>query len=204
MPKLRLSILCAVLLLLPWTAAAEVVDSAPGGFTSRNTATVEASPGEVWAALVDDVGRWWNPAHTFSADASNLSIEARPQGCFCESLPEGGGVVHLNVVAAMPGKLLRMTGGLGPLQGQAVRGAMTWEIEAAEGDDGGTSVRLTYATHGYAPKGLESWAAPVDRVMGEALERLARYVDTGSPQPAEADGSATDAPDGQATPDDQG
>jgi len=190
---LGLAVLLLTLLLLP-TSAAEVVDSAADGFTSRTTVSVEASPEEVWSALVDDVGKWWNSAHTFSLDAANMSIDATPQGCFCEALPDGGGVRHLTVVAVMPGKMLRLTGGLGPLQGQAVRGAMTWELKAAEGDAGGTSVRLTYAVHGYTPQGLQDWAGPVDGVVGEALQRLGRYIDTGSPEAAAPDGEApTDA-----------
>lgn len=209
MPKARLPLLCAALLLLALPVAtqvaAEVVDSGPGGFTSVNTAAVEAAPAEVWSALVDDVGEWWSSAHSFSMDAGNMSIDARPMGCFCEALPDGGGVRHLTVVAVMPGKMLRMTGGLGPLQGRAVRGAMTWEMaasdegagEGAGEGEGGTSVRLTYAVHGYAPQGLESWAGPVDGVVGEALERLARFVDSGNPEPAGEGGPGTDTPDGE-------
>lgn len=59
-------------------AWAEVKDSAAHGFTVRSAVDVEASPGTVWAKLIHDVGRWWDSNHTFSLDAANLSIDARP------------------------------------------------------------------------------------------------------------------------------
>jgi uncharacterized protein YndB with AHSA1/START domain len=165
---------------LPLAAAGEVADAGAGGFTSRNKLLVAAPPAEVFGALVRDVGKWWSSAHTFSGDAANLRIEARPQGCFCETLP-GGGARHLTVVAVEPGKLLRLTGGLGPLQAMAVDGALSWELTPAAD---GTEITATYAVHGYAAGGLEAWAAPVDRVIRQQLERLGRYVETGSPEPA--------------------
>jgi len=33
---------------------------------------------------------------------------------------------------------------------------------------------------GYSPDGLDNFAAPVDVVIGEALQRLKSYVETGS------------------------
>lgn len=177
-------------------AVAEVVDSAPGGFTSRNAVTVAVPAAEVFSALVQEVGRWWNPSHTYSGDAANMRIDARPQGCFCETLPEGGGVRHLDVVFVAPGRSLRLTGGLGPLQGEAVDGSMTWTLEEGAGEAGAavTTVTVTYKVHGYVPGGMEGWAGPVDGVVGEQLQRLGRFVETGSPaepQPAgAADGGA--------------
>lgn len=160
-------------------AAAEVVDADALGFTSRNTAVVPASPAAVYERLVGDVGSWWSSDHTFSGDAANLRIDDGAEGCFCEKLPGGGVVRHLTVVHAAPGKLLRLRGGLGPLQGAAVTGAMSWEL-APSGL--GTAVTLTYAVGGYAPGGLDAWAPAVDRVVGEQLDRLARFVTTGSPE----------------------
>ena len=44
-----------------------------------------------------------------------MTIDARTQGCFCEVLGEGAGVVHLTVTFVNPGVILRLSGGLGPL-----------------------------------------------------------------------------------------
>ena len=124
------------------------------------------------------VGEWWDPQHTFSGDAKNLSIDPRPGGCFCESLPSGGGVEHLRVVHAAPGRMLRLSGGLGPLQAFGVAGSLTWKLEEA---DGATAVEVTYVVGGFMEGGLERIGAPVGAVIGEQLGRLKRFVEAGEP-----------------------
>ncbi len=162
------------------TARAAVVESAPGGFTVRTTATIAAAPQEVYRRMVEDVGRWWSPEHTFSGRASNLFIEGRPGGCFCERLPAAGGVRHMVVVFADPPKTLRMQGGLGPLQALAVTGTMTWTF-APKGP--GTELQLLYTVGGYRPGGLEAVAPTVDAVLAQQVARLKQFVETGSPTP---------------------
>src|SRR5215469_13952703 len=93
---------------------AEVKDSTPGGFTIKSTVTIHASPADVYRRLVGEIGNWWSSGHTFSGDAHNLAIEERPMGCFCEKLPNQGGVRHMEVVFVAPGKTLGLIGGLGP------------------------------------------------------------------------------------------
>jgi uncharacterized protein YndB with AHSA1/START domain len=161
-------------------AHAEVVDSAADGFTVRNTAVISAPADRVYRAAVKEVGDWWHPDHTFSGDSANLRIEARAHGCFCEKLEKGGEVRHLTVVAAQPGMMLRMTGGLGPLQGLAVTGTLTLSFAEEEGK---TTVELTYTVAGYRPGGMAEWAGAVDDVLREQLERLQRHVETGRTHP---------------------
>lgn len=183
MTRMVTTLICCLVLLGAFgrPAAAEVVDAAAGGFTVAHEVEVSASPEVVYRALTDEVARWWNPSHTFSGDAANLRIEARPGGCFCEDLP-GGGVQHLEVVYAKPGEQLRLRGGLGPLQGLAVSGTLTFQLTAGEET---TTVALTYAVAGYLPDGLAGWAGPVSGVLEQQLDRLERYVETGSPEAPE-------------------
>src|SRR5512134_3799150 len=70
---------------------AEVVESASAGFATKSVVRIAAASDRVYGALVQDVGRWWDPAHTYSGDARNLSIDPRPGGCFCERLGDQGG-----------------------------------------------------------------------------------------------------------------
>jgi hypothetical protein len=63
-----------------------------------------------------------------------------------------------------------------------VNGNMTWEFLDA---DEGTRVRFTYAVGGYAKDGMETLAPAVDYVIGEALDRLKAYVETGNPETAD-------------------
>src|ERR1035438_1724919 len=161
-------------------ASAEVLDSSSSGFTVKSTITIQAAPDAVYRALIRDVGQWWDSEHTFSGDSHNLSIEDKPMGCFCEKLPNQGGVRHMEVVYVAPGKKLVMTGGLGPLQSVASTGSMTIDVAAAED---GAKVRVIYSVAGYQPTGMNTWAAPVDTVLTEQFTRLKNYVDQGDPAP---------------------
>jgi uncharacterized protein YndB with AHSA1/START domain len=158
----------ATLWALPLPAA--VADSAANGFTIKTTLTLDAAPDEVYRRLVHNIADWWESAHTWSGDARNLTIEDRPAGCFCEKLPNGGGVRHMEVVFAAPGKQLIMQGGLGPLQSMAATGSMTFQLTAAP--NSATKLELTYAITGYSPAGMNTLAAPVDQVLTIQLTRL--------------------------------
>jgi len=157
-------------------AHATVVDAAAGGFTVRHVIEVRGQAAPAFRTVVDRVSAWWQADHTFSGNAANLSIDARPGGCFCEFLPGGGGVRHLTVVYADAGKLLRLTGGLGPLQDLAVDGAMTWKFTESGMT---TTIEMTYKVGGYAPGGLAALAPVVDMVLGAQVARLKRLIDTG-------------------------
>jgi hypothetical protein len=178
MPTLRDATLPLLLLALAVPAGAKVVDSAPDGFTVQSTATIAAAPQQVYRTVIDEVGSWWSPAHTFSGKSSNLFIEGHAGGCFCERLQNGGSVRHMVVVFADPYRVLRLQGGLGPLQSLAVSGTLTFTL-APEG--AGTRVSLVYTVGGYRSGGLAALAPAVDGVLAEQLERLARFVETGSP-----------------------
>ena len=156
---------------------AEVVDAQPKGFEVRTAMHIAAPPERVYAALAQ-VGHWWADAHTFSHDASHLTLEATAGGCMCEALPGGGSVVHLRVVYAEPPKVLRLEGALGPMQGLGAAGHLTWVLEAK---DGGTELVQTYDIGGHAKGGFEGLAPVVDRVLGEQAARLKNWVETGKP-----------------------
>ena len=165
--------------LTPMDARGDVTDAAPSGFVVTIETEIAATPQRVYDALVRQVGSWWDPDHTYSGDAANLSIRPRAGGCFCERLDRKGEVRHLTVVLAQPGELLRMTGGLGPLQGLPVSGSLTLALEREEG---GTTLTLTYRVAGYDPAGLELWASPVDQVLSVQMRRLQRFIETGTPE----------------------
>jgi hypothetical protein len=168
--------LVAILVVLAVGVRAEVTDSAENGFTTVNELVINATRAETWAAAIDEIGNWWSDDHTITGSAGNMSLRAQPQGCFCERLGNGGGVVHLTVTFVNPGTLLRLTGGLGPLGLMGVDGNLTWEFFDHED---GTRVRFSYAVGGYRAGGLGAIALPVDYVIGEALKRLKAHVETG-------------------------
>lgn len=150
----------------------EVVDKSASGFLVRNTATVDAKPVAVYAALTEP-SKWWEAAHTWSGDAKNLSLTAKVGGCFCERLSSGGEVQHMSVIYADPGKLLRLTGALGPMQESGVVGTLTFELKPA-GE--GTQITMSYSAGGYFQGGMQALAAPVDQVLTAQLAGLVKLL----------------------------
>lgn len=153
---------------------AEVTTVSDQGFTSEHELNIAADPDRVYAALTAEIHLWWDAAHSYSGKAENFYLEARAQGCFCEKLPSGGSVRHMQVVFARPGKLLRLSGGLGPLQAMGVAGSMSFVL-IAQGE--GTRLMYRYEVGGYTAAGLTALAGPVDQVQLGQLNRLKAYVE---------------------------
>lgn len=175
---MRIRMAPAALLLMAGHAGGEVLHSGENGFELQHEVVIATDKSSAWQAAVYEVGRWWNDDHTISGDASRMSIDAVPLGCFCENLGAGNGVVHLFVTTVQKDSSLRLTGGLGPLGVIGVNGNMIWDFFD---DEGGTRVRFSYAVGGYHKDGLDQWAAPVDFVVGEALNRLKAYAEGRDP-----------------------
>lgn len=154
------------------TARAEIKDSAPNGFTIENSQVVPVDADTAWNALVNDVGRWWPKDHTWWGDAGKLSIQPRAGGCFCE-INGARQAWHMTVTFVDPGSTLRMTGGLGPLQGMGLGGVLEWRLAEA---DGGTRITLWYRAGGYTPDDLQKFVPVVDQVQGLQLGGLADYL----------------------------
>lgn len=159
------------------SANATVSDLAANGFTLQVETHIAAPPDKVYAALIVPA-RWWDSDHTFSHDATNLHLDARAGGCWCETLPNGGSVAHLLVVYAVPGNALRLRGALGPFQAFAVDGALTWSLKPA---GNGTDLTATYALGGYIKQGFSELSQAADGVLTSAVGRLQRLLETGSP-----------------------
>jgi hypothetical protein len=172
----RLVIFCLV---LAAAAYAQAPDSAANGFTVKQSYDVAAAPADAYKKFLA-VGEWWDSAHTFSQDAHNLSIEEKAQGCWCEKLPGGGGVRHMELINFAPGKILRFSGGLGPLQGMAAAATLTVTFTAKEG---GTRVDMTYAVLGYAGSGITALEPAVQGVFAGAFGRFKNYAEHGNPAP---------------------
>ena len=167
-----------VALWLCCSAHAEVINVGTTGFTSQYREELKASADDVWKALVQ-LQRWWNSSHTYSGQASNLSLDAQAGGCWCERWADGQSVQHGTVVLVMPGKVLRVFGNLGPLQELPVNGVLTFAIGT---QDGKTVLRMTYRVAGPADAGLEKLAPVVDGVMGAQYKRLKAMAETGRPE----------------------
>lgn len=170
---MKLLALAAVLVVSP--ANAEVVDAAPDGFTSRNSAIIAHPPAKVWAALIQ-WDRWWSPAHSYSG--TFVKLEPRAGGDLREDW-DGKSVLHATVANFQPPSLLRLNGGFGPLQSLPVNAVLDFALKA-EGTE--TRITMTYRVAGNASAKLDTLAAPVDAVMTQGFNRLSLYVTTGKPE----------------------
>lgn len=154
-------------------ALAEVKDASAEGFTLENAVVVPVDAETAWRALVEDVDAWWPADHTWWGAESVLSIDPRAGGCFCERHGERE-AQHLLVTFADPPKRLRLTGGLGPLQGMGLHGVL--EFRLAPSGEGGTAITMFYRAGGYAPDDLSELAPVVDSVQALQLGGLAAHL----------------------------
>ncbi len=158
--------------------SAKVEAMSEQGFVTEDTALIAATPRQVWLALIKP-GEWWNDAHTWSGDASNMTLVPSAGGCFCEKVPgEGdipldGSVQHAVVVQAVPDKALRLRGGLGPLQAVPATGVLTITLTPV---DGGTEVKWEYNVGGAMNFPMEAVSLAVDGVMTEQLNGLRDHL----------------------------
>jgi uncharacterized protein YndB with AHSA1/START domain len=155
-------------------AVAETSAVGPNGFLVTHQRDVQAQPDAVWSALVR-LPSWWNSAHTWSGKASNLTLDLRAGGCWCEAWDEAS-VMHGTVAFVMPGRLLRVYANLGPLHDRPVTGVLAFALARA---DARTTLRVTYRVAGPSDAGLAELAPAVDRVIGEQVQRLSRFAETG-------------------------
>jgi uncharacterized protein YndB with AHSA1/START domain len=165
---MKTMLIAGLALLTAGAARAEVVDAQPNGFEVRHQVVVAAPASAVWATLVTP-SKWWSSAHTWSGSAANLSLGAASGGCFCERLPNGGSVLHMTTINAVPGTRLVLSGALGPLQTSGASGALTFLLAEK---DGQTTVTVTYDVGGYFKGGLDKVAAPADGVLGQQVAGL--------------------------------
>jgi hypothetical protein len=167
---MRTIILFALAVAAP--AGAEVKSSGPSGFEVERSFTVPSRPEAVFAQI-GRIGEWWDMAHSYSGKAENMRLDLKAGGCLCETLANGGSIEHMRVVYADPGTGIRLQGGLGPLQSEAVVGTLSWTFKTVAG---GTQVTQRYVVAGQAAGGISNLAAPVDQVLGEQFARLEKKL----------------------------
>ena len=175
--RLGLSGFSLVLLLCATGVKAEMAQPTPGLTVFSFQLHAKGNAASAYAAVTHPE-TWWNGEHSYSGSASNMTLEPVAGGCWCETLPIGGSVQHMRVLAAIPGKLLRLTGGLGPLQAEPVTGVMTFSFK----DDpaGGATIDVKYRLSG-ATDMPANWPQAVNGVLNEQLQRLQGLLDKGAP-----------------------
>jgi hypothetical protein len=173
------NVILAGLLLTATPASAEVISAGPNGFEVRHSVNLVIPQAKAYSAF-SEIQNWWSKDHTYSGDASHLSLQLRPGGCFCERLEGGGGIEHLRVTYVQPGERVVLTGSLGPLLYEATAGVMDIKVERIAG---GSRITMDYRAAGFAKGGAAEMAPIVDKVLGEQMKRLRVYAAGGAPKP---------------------
>ena len=171
--SLFISFLTACLSFACCTTQADVVKTVSNGFQIKHKFETKLSKQDAFQVFVSDFSKWWDAAHSYSGQAKNLSIDIQ-QRCFLEKLPKGGFVRHLEIVYYEPGKAIRFTGGLGPLQQMGVCGAMTVNFSEQNGT---TVVEVEYNVCGLMEQGLDRLAPAVDQVLSVQFQAFAKLCD---------------------------
>lgn len=165
---MRKAMLAIATVAIATQSPAAVISATDQGFELRHEALLAMLPNAAWTRI-GRIADWWSKDHSYSGNAANLHLSLVPGGCFCETLPGGGGVEHLRVAYADPGKRAVLTGGIGPLLYEAVAGTMDIQLKA---EGSGTRVMLTYRVAGFARANGKALAPLVDRVLAEQVTRL--------------------------------
>ena len=163
-----LNIVLLSICLVQVSASAEILNSAADGFQIRLVGKSDLDNAQTYEVFVKDFGRWWNPDHSYFGNGEHLSVDL-DQRCILELVPGEATVRHMEIVFVQKNKIIRFTGGLGPLQEMGVSGAMTFKFEPK---DGKTEITLTYNVTGASFQNLDKIAGPVNSVLEEQLKRL--------------------------------
>ena len=160
-------LLAAVLSLAAGAASAEVTSRSDAGFSLSYERAVAASDEAILAAIARPAA-WWSDSHTYSGSASNISVDLRPSGCWCEALP-GGGVKHAEAVLVWPEqRMVRFDAPFGPLQSIGADAVLTMTWPDPE-DGAERELRWTFVVQG---AGAGAMADVIDGVIAEQFQRL--------------------------------
>jgi uncharacterized protein YndB with AHSA1/START domain len=176
--RARLVVFLLLITLSTASARAEVIEKAPEGFFLSISTQIDAPVAAVYQQFLN-IDQWWDAEHSWFGSDTHFSIEPRAGGCFCETFADKS-ALHMIVSFVDPKREIRLIGGLGPLQGMALHGAMTFRFEPLA--DQSTRVVHEYRVQGYAADGLESLAPVVDAVQTQQIKRLAARFKKSSAQ----------------------
>lgn len=163
----------SLLWLFSFPSQAALLHANDQGFEVEIVQIISKPPAKVYQHMTSGIHRWWAASHTFFGKAENLYLTDDVPGCFCEDDGNGNKVRHLQVVYVEQNKLIRMLGGLGPLQSMPINGVMEWSLEPSMS---GSKLIWRYKVAGYVPGGLKGIAKAVDGVLNQQVQNLIKTL----------------------------
>lgn len=158
---------------------AQVDSVGANGFQIRVSKISKKSTMETSQAFVNDIGKWWSSDHTWSGKSENLSLDLE-RCVLIEKLPDGGFCRHMELEHYEPGRLILLTGGLGPLKEMGLAGTLSIRFTEKNGQ---TTIDAKYVVHGYSADGFEGFSALVHQVLDLQFERLKNFSESGNAEP---------------------
>lgn len=168
-------LLLAILVATATPATAAVVSANANGFEVQESVTLVVPVAQAYQAF-SRLGSWWSDEHTYSGKAANMRLPLQAGACFCETLPQGGGVEHMRVAVVQPNERVVLTGSLGPVLYEAASGVMDVKFERIAG---GSKVTMNYRAAGFAKGNADKLAPLVDQVLAEQLKRYRTFAAKG-------------------------
>lgn len=159
----------AVAIVTASPAAAEIISRSENAFTLRFEGETRLGPDGV-ADAFSQVQQWWDPAHSYTGEAANLSLDLVPGGCWCEAMPDGSRFDHGRVEAVALGEV-RLHAPFGPLRTMATRAELVVTYALV---DGVVRPSWTFIVEG---PGVGALAEPVDGVIGGGFARWIAHMD---------------------------
>jgi len=168
---LKALITAASLAMAAGPAVAEVVSRTPDSFTLRYAVGAEIVPEDIPSSLADLPG-WWDPSHTYTGSAANLSLDLAPGGCWCEKLADGTNFDHGRTLSVADDQIV-FHAPFGPLRGKTTRADLVVSWPAA---NRGWTPTWTMTVEG---PGVGAMAEGVDAVMGAGYQRWLTWLERG-------------------------
>ena len=116
------------------------------------------------------VGADYDPAHSYTGSAANLSLDLAPGGCWCEAMPDGTQFDHGRTVSIVLGEI-RFHAPFGPLRDMATRADLIVTYPLVGGV---VTPTWTFIVEG---PGVGALAEPVDGVIGGGFARWIAHMD---------------------------
>jgi hypothetical protein len=150
-----------------FSANAAVIERSAHSFTVAHSFVVNKNVSIVHHEF-SHVGRWWTSAYSLSGNGHNMRFQ---HSCFCETMPDGENETLMTFLDRKRDKSAVLSGAIGPLRDQPVKGKMTWLFDKTQY---GTKVTVEYNVWGDILANNKSWADDVDTMMAEQMVSFER------------------------------
>lgn len=135
---------------------------------------IAAPIAEVWRAMIDDIGSWWDDGFYFTQKPRTIKLEARIGGRLLETGANGDSLSWGQVIAVQPGRTITMGGAFAPPYSGPAYSTLHLALEP-DGDKR-TVFRLSQSVFGHIHEGMkkslqEGWTLLFEKGLKTFVEK---------------------------------